>query len=88
MLTLYVVLPAQHVVKGLALAYAAALALASLWVVRRAFGGLGFLGALIVLAVGGGLGILLYLGTAHAMRVSEISSIVGLVARPVRRYVR
>ncbi|SEG78472.1 putative peptidoglycan lipid II flippase [Nonomuraea solani] len=63
----------------------AVLALAAVWVVTGVFGGLGFLNSLIVLAVGGGLGMLLYLGVAHRMRIPEVNSIVGMVARRVGR---
>ncbi|MEV0389897.1 murein biosynthesis integral membrane protein MurJ [Nonomuraea sp. NPDC050643] len=63
----------------------AVLALAAVWIVTGVFGGLGFLNSLIVLAVGGGLGMLLYLGVAHRMRIPEVNSIVGMVARRVGR---
>ncbi|MBB6346062.1 putative peptidoglycan lipid II flippase [Nonomuraea muscovyensis] len=63
----------------------AALALASVWAVQMIFGGLGFVNSLIVLAVGGGLGMLLYLGVAHRMRIPEVNSIVGMVAGRVGR---
>ncbi|MCF6468208.1 murein biosynthesis integral membrane protein MurJ [Nonomuraea sp. MG754425] len=63
----------------------AVLALAAVWVVTSVFGGLDFLNSVIVLAVGGGLGILLYLGVAHRMRIPEVNSIVGMVARRVGR---
>ncbi|MGN9837442.1 murein biosynthesis integral membrane protein MurJ [Nonomuraea sp. H19] len=63
----------------------AVLALASVWVVTQIFGGLGFVNSLIVLAIGGGLGLLLYLGVAHRMRIPEVNSIVGMVARRVGR---
>ncbi|WP_223166634.1 murein biosynthesis integral membrane protein MurJ [Nonomuraea sp. SYSU D8015] len=63
----------------------AVLALAAVWVVTQIFGGLGFVNSLIVLAVGGGLGMLLYLGVAHRMRIPEVNSIVGMVARRVGR---
>jgi len=63
----------------------AVLALAAVWGVQEIFGGLSFLNSVIILAVGGGLGMLLYLGIAHKMRVPEVSSIVGMVAGRVRR---
>ncbi|RVX46010.1 putative peptidoglycan lipid II flippase [Nonomuraea polychroma] len=63
----------------------AVLALAAVWVVTQVFGGLGFVNSLIVLSVGGGLGLLLYLGVAHRMRIPEVNSIVGMVARRVGR---
>ncbi|MEO3873165.1 murein biosynthesis integral membrane protein MurJ [Nonomuraea sp. B12E4] len=63
----------------------AVLGLAAVWVVTGVFGGLGFINSLIVLAVGGGLGLLLYLGIAHRMRIPEVNSIVGTVARRVGR---
>jgi putative peptidoglycan lipid II flippase len=63
----------------------AVLALATVWGVTTAFGGLGFLTSVIVLAVGGGLGMLLYLGVAHRMRIPEVNSIVGMVAGRVGR---
>ncbi|MER7365306.1 murein biosynthesis integral membrane protein MurJ [Nonomuraea wenchangensis] len=63
----------------------AVLALAAVWGVTEAFGGLRFVSSLIVLAVGGGLGLVLYLGVAHRMRIPEVNSIVGMVARRVGR---
>ncbi|MFI7615644.1 murein biosynthesis integral membrane protein MurJ [Nonomuraea terrae] len=63
----------------------AVLALASVWVVTETLDGLGFLNSVIVLAIGGGLGMLLYLGVAHRMRIPEVNSIVGMVARRVGR---
>ncbi|MEU9888254.1 lipid II flippase MurJ [Sphaerisporangium sp. NPDC051011] len=67
---------------------AAVLALASVWAAQHLSGGLGFVSALAVLAVGGGLGMLLYLGIAHKTRIPEISSILGMVtgraARPAK----
>ncbi|MEV4109974.1 murein biosynthesis integral membrane protein MurJ [Nonomuraea sp. NPDC049695] len=63
----------------------AAVALAAVWVVTGVFTGLGFVNSLIVLAVGGGLGLLLYLGVAHRMRIPEVNSIVGMVAGRVGR---
>jgi putative peptidoglycan lipid II flippase len=64
---------------------AAALALVAVWAVQDVFGGLTFLNSVIALAVGGGLGMLLYLGVAHRMRIPEINSIVGMVAGRVGR---
>jgi putative peptidoglycan lipid II flippase len=61
------------------------LALAAVWVVTGVFGGLDFLNSVIVLAIGGGLGMVLYLGVAHRMRIPEVNSIVGMVARRVGR---
>ncbi|MEV4010911.1 murein biosynthesis integral membrane protein MurJ [Nonomuraea angiospora] len=63
----------------------AVVALAAVWVVTGVFAGLGFVNSLIVLAVGGGLGLLLYLGVAHRMRIPEVNSIVGMVAGRVGR---
>ncbi|MFI7133425.1 murein biosynthesis integral membrane protein MurJ [Nonomuraea sp. NPDC050153] len=63
----------------------AVVALAAVWVVTGLFAGLGFVNSLIVLAVGGGLGLLLYLGVAHRMRIPEVNSIVGMVAGRVGR---
>ncbi|WP_433435979.1 murein biosynthesis integral membrane protein MurJ [Nonomuraea sp. CA-141351] len=63
----------------------AVVALAAVWVVTGVFTGLGFVNSLIVLAVGGGLGLLLYLGVAHRMRIPEVNSIVGMVAGRVGR---
>ncbi|MCG5215654.1 murein biosynthesis integral membrane protein MurJ [Streptosporangium sp. KLBMP 9127] len=61
----------------------AVFALGVLWVVER-FAGLTVLSSLIMLAAGGGLGLLLYLAIAHRARIPEVSSIVGLVAGRVR----
>ncbi|GAA2213001.1 hypothetical protein GCM10009850_084630 [Nonomuraea monospora] len=63
----------------------AVLALAAVWLVTTVFGGLDFLNSVIVLAIGGGLGMVLYLGVAHRMRIPEVNSIVGMVARRVGR---
>ncbi|MEV4889760.1 murein biosynthesis integral membrane protein MurJ [Nonomuraea sp. NPDC055795] len=63
----------------------AVLALASVWVSQQIFGELAFLNSLIILAVGGGLGGLLYLAIAHKMRIPEVNSIVGMVAGRVGR---
>ncbi|WP_169729331.1 murein biosynthesis integral membrane protein MurJ [Thermoactinospora rubra] len=63
----------------------AGLALATVWGVGRLFGALDFVTSLIILAVGGGLGMLLYLAVAHKMRIPEVTSIVGMVAGRVGR---
>ncbi|GAA0916779.1 murein biosynthesis integral membrane protein MurJ [Nonomuraea longicatena] len=63
----------------------AVLALAAVWVTQLAFGQLAFLNSLIILAVGGGLGGLLYLAVAHKIRIPEVNSIVGMVAGRVGR---
>ncbi|MEV4217446.1 murein biosynthesis integral membrane protein MurJ [Nonomuraea sp. NPDC049725] len=63
----------------------AVLALAAVWSMQEIFGRPDFLNSVITLAVGGGLGMLLYLAVAHRMRIPEVSSIVGMVAGRVRR---
>ncbi|GGO62325.1 murein biosynthesis integral membrane protein MurJ [Nonomuraea cavernae] len=63
----------------------AVLALAAVWTAQQVFGGLDFLNSLIILAVGGGLGMLLYLAVAHRARIPEVNSIVGMVAGRVGR---
>lgn len=63
---------------------AAALALGVLWVTQE-LTGLDALSAAIMLAAGGGLGMVLYLAIAHRMRIPEVSSIVGMVAGRVGR---
>lgn len=63
----------------------AVLALVAVWGTRRAFGELDFVSSLIILAVGGGLGGLLYLAVAHKLRIPEVNSIVGMVAGRVGR---
>jgi putative peptidoglycan lipid II flippase len=63
----------------------AVLALASVWVVQEVFGRPSFLNSLIVLSVGGGLGMLLYLWVGHKARIPEVNSVVGMVAGRVRR---
>jgi putative peptidoglycan lipid II flippase len=63
----------------------AVLALVTVALVTQVFGGLDFVNSLIVLAVGGGLGLLLYLGVAHRIRIPEVNSLVGMVARRVGR---
>lgn len=63
----------------------AVVALAAVWVVTGVFAGLAFVNSLIVLAVGGGLGLLIYFGVAHRMRIPEVNSLVGMVAGRVGR---
>jgi putative peptidoglycan lipid II flippase len=63
----------------------AVLALVTVWMITGIFGGLDLPTSLIVLAVGGGLGLLLYLGVAHRMRIPEVNSLVGMVAGRVGR---
>ncbi|WP_433248105.1 murein biosynthesis integral membrane protein MurJ [Streptosporangium sp. CA-135522] len=63
---------------------AAAVALAVLWVTQE-LTALTPLSAAIMLAAGGGLGMVLYLVIAHRMRIPEVSSIVGMVAGRVGR---
>jgi putative peptidoglycan lipid II flippase len=63
---------------------AAGLALGVLWLTRE-LTGLNALSSAIMLAVGGGLGMVLYLAIAHRMRIPEVSSIVGMVAGRVGR---
>ncbi|MFI6324837.1 murein biosynthesis integral membrane protein MurJ [Nonomuraea sp. NPDC050556] len=63
----------------------ALLALGTVWIVGQVLGDLDFVNALIILAVGGGLGGLLYLAVAHRMRIPEVNSIVGMVAGRVGR---
>ncbi|WP_327088594.1 murein biosynthesis integral membrane protein MurJ [Nonomuraea sp. NBC_01738] len=63
----------------------AVLALAAVWVAQELFGKLAFVNSLIILAVGGGLGMLLYLAVAHRMRIPEVNSLVGMVAGRVGR---
>lgn len=63
----------------------AVLALAAVWLVQEVFGGLSFVNSLITLAIGGGVGGLLYLAVAHKMRIPEVNSIVGMVAGRVGR---
>ncbi|GII89718.1 hypothetical protein Ssi03_77080 [Sphaerisporangium siamense] len=63
----------------------AVLALASLWIAQQLFRSPGFSNALLSLAVGGGLGMFLYLVIAHKARITEISSIIGLVTGRTRR---
>ncbi|MFF5205215.1 murein biosynthesis integral membrane protein MurJ [Streptosporangium sp. NPDC000396] len=58
---------------------AAAIALGVLWLTRE-LAGLTPLSAAIMLAAGGGLGMVLYLVIANRMRIPEVSSIVGMVA--------
>lgn len=63
----------------------AVLALATVWGMQEIFGMPGFLDSVITLAVGGGLGMILYLWVAHRARIPEVSSVVGMVAGRVRR---
>ncbi|MFI6484488.1 murein biosynthesis integral membrane protein MurJ [Nonomuraea sp. NPDC050663] len=63
----------------------AVLGLATVWASQQLFGSLTVLNSLIILAVGGGLGGLLYLTVAHRMRIPEVNSIVGMVAGRVGR---
>ncbi|WP_055480354.1 murein biosynthesis integral membrane protein MurJ [Sphaerimonospora mesophila] len=63
---------------------AAAVALAVLWVIREIVG-INAVSSAVVLAVGGGAGLLLYLLAAHRLRVPEVGSIIGLVASRVGR---
>src|SRR5690606_1407823 len=63
---------------------AAAVALAVLWAVRG-LAGITAISSAVVLAVGGGAGLLLYLLAAHRLRVPEVGSIIGLVASRVGR---
>jgi putative peptidoglycan lipid II flippase len=63
---------------------AAVVALAVLWLTRE-ITPITALSAAVVLAAGGGFGLLLYLVTAHRMRVPEVSSIIGLVTSRVGR---
>jgi putative peptidoglycan lipid II flippase len=62
----------------------ALVALFVLWLTRQ-FTEITALSAAIVLMAGGGLGMLIYLVTAHKMRIPEVSSVIGLVAGRVRR---
>lgn len=79
----------RKVAAGLARMYlaavlAASFALVVLWTVEG-FAGLTTLSSLLILAVGGGLGGLLYFAIAHRMRIPEVRSIVGMVAGRVGR---
>lgn len=62
----------------------AAFALGVLWLSQE-LTELDALSSAVMLAVGGGLGMVLYLAIAHRMRIPEVSSIVGMVAGRVRR---
>jgi putative peptidoglycan lipid II flippase len=62
----------------------ALVALFVLWLTSE-FTEMNALASAIVLAAGGGLGLLIYLVTAHRMRISEVGSIIGLVAGRLRR---
>ena len=79
----------RRVAAGLTRMYIAAvpgasLALGVLWLVEGMLG-LNSVSALVILAAGGGLGFLLYAAVAHGMRVSEVRSIVGMVAGRIGR---
>ncbi|MFF4771726.1 murein biosynthesis integral membrane protein MurJ [Microtetraspora fusca] len=79
----------REVAAGLSQMYFAAIpaalvALVALWLTRQ-FADITALTSAIVLAAGGGLGLVLYLATAHKMRIPEVSSIIGMVAGRVRR---
>ncbi|MEU4829963.1 murein biosynthesis integral membrane protein MurJ [Streptosporangium sp. NPDC023615] len=79
----------RRVAAGLSRMYLAALpaagfALAVLWVTQE-LSGLNALSSAVMLAAGGGLGMVLYLAIAHRMRIPEVSSIVGMVAGRVGR---
>lgn len=63
---------------------AAAAALGVLWLTQE-LTDLNPLSAAIMLAAGGGLGMVLYLVIAHRMRIPEVSSVVGMVAGRVGR---
>ncbi|WP_204060367.1 murein biosynthesis integral membrane protein MurJ [Microbispora corallina] len=62
----------------------AAAALAVLWLAREVTD-ITAVSSAVVLAAGGGAGMLLYMLAAHRMRVPEVSSIIGLVASRVGR---
>ncbi|GGS73716.1 hypothetical protein GCM10010156_35770 [Planobispora rosea] len=79
----------RAVAAGLSRMYTAAIpgalvALGVLWLTQE-LTGLAPLSAAVMLAAGGGLGMVLYLVIAHRMRIPEVSSIVGMVAGRVRR---
>ncbi|WP_283139517.1 murein biosynthesis integral membrane protein MurJ [Rhizohabitans arisaemae] len=73
------VLAKQHV----AAVPAVLIAFIALWIADATVG-LNLVSSILVLVVGGGLGGLAYLGTAHRMRIPEVSSIVGMVAARLR----
>lgn len=82
-------LEGRKVARGLSRMYVAALptalfALGVLWLTQE-LAGLNALSATIMLAAGGGLGMVLYLAVAHRMRIPEVSSVVEMVASRVRR---
>ena len=82
-------LEGREVARGLSRMYvasvpAAAVALGVLWLTQE-LTALNALSAAIMLAAGGGLGMVLYLVIAHRMRIPEVSSIVGMVAGRVGR---
>ncbi|MBO4275580.1 murein biosynthesis integral membrane protein MurJ [Microbispora triticiradicis] len=79
----------REVTAGLGRMYAAAipsaaLALAVLWLARE-LTTITPVSSAVVLAVGGGAGLILYLLAAHRLRVPEVRSIIGLVAGRVGR---
>ena len=79
----------RHVLEGLGRMYGAAvpcaaLALGVLWATRTLLG-LGTVGAIVMLAAGGGLGAAVYFVLANRMRIPEVKSIVGLVAGRLAR---
>jgi putative peptidoglycan lipid II flippase len=79
----------RSVASGLSRMYVAAIpaavvALAILWLTRE-ITPITALSSAIILAAGGGFGLLLYLLAAHRMRVTEVSSIIGLVTSRVGR---
>ncbi|GII52214.1 hypothetical protein Pth03_06030 [Planotetraspora thailandica] len=63
---------------------AAVVALAVLWLARE-IAPITALSSAVILAAGGGFGLLFYLLAAHRMRVPEVSSIIGLVTSRVGR---
>ncbi|WP_182873245.1 murein biosynthesis integral membrane protein MurJ [Microbispora sp. H10670] len=82
-------LSGREVTAGLGRMYAAAipsaaLALAVLWLARE-LTTITPVSSAVVLAVGGGAGLILYLLAAHRLRVPEVRSIIGLVAGRVGR---
>lgn len=82
-------LQGRKVAAGLSRMYVAALpaalfALGVLWITQE-LTGLNALSAAIMLAAGGGLGMVLYLVVAHRMDIPEVRSVVEMVAGRVRR---
>ncbi|GAA3443145.1 murein biosynthesis integral membrane protein MurJ [Planomonospora venezuelensis] len=79
----------RAVAAGLSRMYLAAIpgalaALGVLWLTRE-LTDLSPLSAAVMLAAGGGLGLVIYLVVAQRMRIPEVSSVVGMVAGRVRR---